>query len=612
MAHQHDSERELGHTRSATTPTLVVVLLTALVLQAVLSLLQKSAVADEPGYLLAGYHHLQTGRFDVNLTNPPLLKMLVAAPLLPLDLSLPGASAEFEFGPEAQQFVYANRADPDTILLLARLPVVGIAVVLGFYVFLWSSRLNGERAGLLALFLFAFSPNILAHARLATLDLGLAAFSFMAAYYLWRYTQEPSWRRLGATSLSFAAAVLTKTTALFLAPVALAWCALLAWSGRGPGVWPARAPLLRPERVRMRQATFLLASGIGVAIVVVAAVNTAYLFQGSFRSLSAHVSPERVHAKLGTDSRLTRAVVDGLLAIPLLIPRPLEKTARFQARRVSAGNRVYLAGEISREGWWYHMLFAFLVKTPLPMLVLLSLALCDLVLRRDARPAEWLCLLTCVWVFGLFAYFKSVSIGLRYVLLVYPFLFLLVSRLGRDSAAFRGWRGGVVGVMLCWYLVGTLRIYPHYLAHFNELVGGPRQGYKYLADSNLDWGQDLKGLRPWMEKHRIDRIRLAYFGVGDAEYYGVDYEYLPSVGLRPPPGTPPWPEQRIEDLPPLDLSRGPIAVSATLLSGVFLGDYYADLRGREPVDSVGHSILIFDAAQVSERGAPDDPEDVRP
>ena len=93
------------------------------------------------------------------------------------------------------------------------------------------------------------------------------------------------------------------------------------------------------------------------------------------------------------------------------------------------------------------------------------------------------------------------------------------------------------GVLAAWTIVGSLLAWPDYLAYFNEFIGGPRNGYHWLGDSNVDWGQDLKGLKRFMVQHGIDRIGLSYFGTADPAHYGIEYEYLPSAnsGLRPTP-----------------------------------------------------------------------------
>ena len=158
---------------------------------------------------------------------------------------------------------------------------------------------------------------------------------------------------------------------------------------------------------------------------------------------------------------------------------------------------------------------------------------------------------------------------------------------------------GVLLILSVWYLLGTLSIHPHYLAYFNELIGGPKNGYKYLVDSNLDWGQDLKGLKHYMDEKGIKKIKLGYFGSADASYYGINYDYLPSVGLAPKePGQYWWYEMDRDEKNQLPAQKGIIAVSATLLAstgwmGSLFGKSYQWLREYEPVDNVGYSILIY-------------------
>jgi hypothetical protein len=156
-----------------------------------------------------------------------------------------------------------------------------------------------------------------------------------------------------------------------------------------------------------------------------------------------------------------------------------------------------------------------------------------------------------------------------------------------------------VGVsLLIWQAAAALFIYPHYLAYFNEAVGGPANGYKYLVDSYLDWGQDLPGLKEYMDEQRLQSINLGYFGSGDPAHYGITYRSMPSVGLLPAgDGAQWWYEWAETDYPELEF---PIAVSATLLVGVFIPDYYAELRHRQPDAQIGYSILVFNEPQNSE------------
>jgi hypothetical protein len=130
----------------------------------------------------------------------------------------------------------------------------------------------------------------------------------------------------------------------------------------------------------------------------------------------------------------------------------------------------------------------------------------------------------------------------------------------------------VVG-LLVWLVLGTVKTYPFYLAYFNELVGGPGNGYKYLSASNLDWGQDLNGLSTYLRRNGIARVKLAYFGTDDPHRYGITYEPLL-------PGQP---------------TTGDLAVSVTSFVGTHTGCERAFewLRGYEPSAKIGYSIFVY-------------------
>ena len=129
---------------------------------------------------------------------------------------------------------------------------------------------------------------------------------------------------------------------------------------------------------------------------------------------------------------------------------------------------------------------------------------------------------------------------------------------------------------------------PHYLAYFNELAGGPANGFKELADSNLDWGQDLKNLKLWLVAHDIkDPIYLCYFGMADPRFYQIAHYNMPGGCLFEP-------QSGFDVLKP----GGLIAISATNLQGVYLSPAEQDawrqiLEHSVLVDTVGYSIFIY-------------------
>ena len=132
-------------------------------------------------------------------------------------------------------------------------------------------------------------------------------------------------------------------------------------------------------------------------------------------------------------------------------------------------------------------------------------------------------------------------------------------------------------------------VHPHYLAYFNELAGGPRNGYKYLVDSNLDWGQELMQLKGWLQKRNINRpLGLCYFGMADPRYYAIAHDNLP--------GGYPFEAERSFDI----LHSGSLfAISATNLQGVL---YTAQRRKKwdrilqesKLGDTVDYSIFIYE------------------
>jgi hypothetical protein len=181
------------------------------------------------------------------------------------------------------------------------------------------------------------------------------------------------------------------------------------------------------------------------------------------------------------------------------------------------------------------------------------------------------------------------QIGHRHLLPLYPFLFVAAGDAAARLAVWRRPTGAVlVGVLGLWYALGTLLVHPHHLAYFNEVAGGPANGWRQLVDSNLDWGQDLKRLRHWMDEHGVARVKLSYFGSADPAYYGIEADFLPGYMA-------PRPARVTREIHPGDL----VAVSATNLQGVYLdaGDrpLVERLRSLEPVGRVGFSIFVYRA-----------------
>ncbi|MBZ0303234.1 MAG: glycosyltransferase family 39 protein, partial [Anaerolineae bacterium] len=184
----------------ALTPCLIVILLSCLVVQSIASSRTKSITFDEKVYITGGYHILKTGEYYFSCCHPPLIQALVASPLLLLDLKLPqidGDLQRLDFIAQmdySTQFFTENSDKVEEIALFSRSIIVAVSVITGLFVYAWAARLFGKKAGLFALFLYVFDPNIIAHSSIATLDLGFTALLFIGLFYLNRLIQHPNVR----------------------------------------------------------------------------------------------------------------------------------------------------------------------------------------------------------------------------------------------------------------------------------------------------------------------------------------------------------------------------------------------------------------------------------
>ena len=532
-----------------------IFLLLLFVAQGLFFIRANSQTIDEAMHLAAGYSYLAKGDFRIEPQNPPLIKALQALPLF-LAYRLP-------FNPDPQQWrdadgfsigqdlLYKSTIPADQMLAWSRLPNLLFGVLLVALTGWWAYRLWGNRAALLAMALAALEPNLVAHSSLVTTDIGVTLFIFLTVYLFWEYVNRPTWTFLVGTGISTGMALVAKYSAVLLIPIiALIVTVSLLTSSRPdvplPKTWNPNTP-----RRKLLQAAAVLSLILFVALL---AIPPAYLFQGFKPWLS------------GFQQFLTLSQ-EGLPA--------------------------FFFGEYSWHNWWGYFPLAFLIKTPVGTLVIITISL---VFYRSGRPLGYrqaLFLVLPVTLIFLAMTQAKTNIGLRHILPVYPFLLVLASRtatlhLRRPSLALL-----LIGIPLACTAISSLRIAPHQLAYFNESIGGPEQGYRYLSDSNLDWGQDLKGLKAYIEREKLPIIYLSYFGTAPPAYYGIRYQDVASRGsLTQPP----------LDRVPENAPRKILAISVYNLHDVSnAGDArFRWLWTRRPIAKIGYSIFVYDLTNDQE------------
>jgi hypothetical protein len=647
------------------------------------SLVAENPTVDEVAHLPAGVTYWQKGTFRLYHHNPPLVKLVAALPVVlarPVTEPLyqqPSWTARDPSQPTfGQSFALLNADRYFELFRLARMVMPLFSVLGGWVVYAWSSRLHGRPGGFLSLTLWCFCPNVLAHARLVTGDVGATAVGVAATYVFWRYLQDPGWKWAVGAGVALGLAQLTKFSLLLLLAVwplfGLAWLVLAVPGDR------RRARLVRGLRDGLLM--------IGLCVLV---IDAGYLFEGvgiplgryefASRSLTRPIEPTYRRAQRPNplydillhfrENRFRGTILEKM---PMPLPEhyllgfdeqkidtegiPLRCTAAMEAinrgdmeqARVLArtgddrttGYRVYLDGELRDHGWWYYYLATLIYKVPEGtwLLVLWGVGL----LARDARkrPARaWadeliLWTLPCVILVSI-SLLTDINIGLRYVLPIAPYVFIATGKVvpwvEQKTGPARQAGRAVVAACLGLTIAATVSIHPSYLAYFNWASGGPDRQPPHLIDSNLDWGQDLVGLREWCRRNIPgEKIGLAYFGQINPSIYTLRDDpwdwFLPPVA---PGTTVPMPSNRPRDLvgPAPRLTPGYYAVSASLVHGLpwrlydssrvlvdawqpawnaAKPDAFGYFRKFKPIHHIGHSIYIYRLTEADlEENSPD-------
>jgi tetratricopeptide (TPR) repeat protein len=536
---------------------------------------EESATVDETAFLAAGYSYWHGYGFTIDPEAPPLAKMISTAPLLFMDVKLPGAvqesvdrptrpvvtrrwSGEPQFIDErllaardnwylwpnlnaqyaGQEFVYGGVNDADRILAAGRWMQVALTVLTGIVIFLWLRRLAGGMAGALGVSLWALNPITLAYGHLVLTDMGETLMFVLAVWCLAMFLDGPSTGRAALCGLACGGALVMKFSAVVLAPILLVLVGLQA--------------------MRRREWRGL---GKHVLVMALAAAGVVLLIYAPFWS-PAPPLPADAATKIGVPRWFQ-------VLRPVLIPPDFFKGLALVAGHEARGHPAFLCGQWRWTGWWYYFPVAMAVKTPLPLLLLTTVGLLIWLrgLRQFSLPhaIPWFAAL----IYLLFAMAGNINIGVRHLL---PMFALLA--VGTASQLSLRNRPVQMGAWLCagWLLVSTWCAHPYFIEYFNELAGGPSNGYRWVVDSNLDWGQDVKRLKHFLDEQAITNINVAYLGPGRSiDYYGIA-------------------SRRVTSAEAARMHSGTLVMSATKL----VSPEWDWLRAsHEPVARVGYTMFVY-------------------
>lgn len=506
------------------TKILIIILLSVFAILTISSMRQNSATCDEIAHHIpVGYVLLTKGDFKMDTSQPPLPRYIVALPLkLFMNINMPDDKAVWRVPDRSsfgRDFFYKYNNGQIRMVFFARMAVVVIGILCGLLLFTWTKSLFGKYSALFSLFLYALSPDMLAHSALATTDMIATFFIFLSCYSFWLFLKDSSFKNVVFSGICLGLAELSKYTAILLYPLFLLILFVELFISLKK---EARAHLLK----------FLI---IVILSLIVIWAGYGFEFQPLLKdamrldeklqiahSMAYKISP---HISQGAIGRLD----DFLLKIPVpLGSHMLGIMGVF--RHGYEGHNTYFLGRWSSHGDPLYFLAAFLIKTPIPLLIFLILGIFISLRQRSQIGERFIFIVTIV--FFVTSSLSGLKLGLRHILPLYPFFFMICG--SAAGLLKKKYFNILIYCLMIWYIFSSAKTWPHYLGYFNEAVGGPVNGYKYLRDSNVDWGQDLPSLSRHMNKNGIKEIVFEYFGQADPSAYGVRYRKFTTDELETP------------------------------------------------------------------------------
>lgn len=585
------------------TNIIATLLLVFMFFLAVFSMAGDSASMDEVAHLPSGYSYLTQQDMRLNPEHPPLVKDFAAFPLLFIDgIKFPSEIKDWQEDLNGQwgfgfHFLYGMGNPVDQMIFWGRIPMVLLLILLGFFIFKWARERFGNKVALLALFFYSFSPTFIAHGKLVTTDVGAALGVVLASYYFLKFLYSPTEKNIVIAGIAFGIAQLLKFSLVLLYP--FFFLIVFFWI------------VFKVENGKIRE---FISYGIKLALILFIGFLVLWpVYQ--FHTLNLPTEKIEIYSQELLKTNPLQKIFPPSKIITALAENPITKPWSYYllgvfmvTERAAGGHTTYFLGEISNRGWVSYFPIVYILKEPLPFHIFTILALLYTAYgikrpfwkriftrAKDLIKSHFTEFVMILWIilYWLFSLSSNLNIGVRHLLPTFPFIYILVSAgiiswLGTGkNLMFSSVKYIILIILILWQAISVISIYPHFLSYFNEVGGGANSGYIYTVNSNLDWGQDLKRLRDWVDEEGIDKIYVDYFGGGDAKYY-LKEKFRPWSG----------------DRSPAELQKGDyLAVSVTFLQGGRgkpavgfdqpYGHYLWLYEQEPPVEKIGYSIFVY-------------------
>ncbi|OGN01695.1 MAG: hypothetical protein A3G51_03140 [Candidatus Yanofskybacteria bacterium RIFCSPLOWO2_12_FULL_43_11b] len=583
----------------------ITIIVSAAIL-AVISVWNDSPIVDEIPHIGAGYSYVQKGDFRLNPEHPPLVKDLAGFALSFLSLNQSAFKTQFWTGDINGQWNFGRNlifnSGNDAILMtrIAKLPMVLFFILSAIIIFYWTRKLYGDKAALIAVFMFSFSPTVMAHSRFVTTDVPALFGILLGTYFFIRFLQNQTKTNFTIAMIAFGIAQLTKFSLFLLNPLFIILA--ISW-GLIHSINSGRA--MHNKIYSVAKTLFFT-----VAIIVLGYLAVVWPVYG-LHVINYPVARQKTDTTYYLNSYGNRSIADKVVwASDKPYIRALSQYSLgllMVTQRSVGGNTTYFLGEIKQTAWKKYFPVVYFIKEPLAfwglaVMVLLNLAV--IFKPNRYKLTHWLknhftefSMLVWLAIYWYASIKANLNIGVRHLMPIYGFVYILLAgqltsienglkNISRKQYVATCW---LIAVLLGWYLFENLNVFPHYLTYFNQAAGGPKGGYLYAVDSNVDWGQDAKRLADWVDKNKITKISLDYFGWADAGFYlGSKYVWINAGRYKNA-------REFLADNP----GGGYIAVSKSF----FMGSRekpetsYAWLDSCKPVADIGNSIFVWHITQ---------------
>jgi hypothetical protein len=565
---------------------IVCALILVQALQTVYVIHRESLTFDEDDHMFAGYMMWHTGDYGLNPEHPPLVKLLATLPLLGEKLWIPPLRNR-EFKSEAyldgRDWLARNDGASQRLVFRMRLAAGLLAIGLSLVVFFAAREWFGPVAGLVALVLVAFDPNVLGHSALVTTDIGVSLFFLASIYAFYRYVRQPSLPRLLVAGVVSGLLLATKHSGILLAPMlVLLICWEIATAAKG---------------TRTRLALRLLGAFGAIVVVGVVVLWAFYGFRYAARPAGLTLSSSLADYA----APLSHFNAAGVMAIAHLRLLPESYLMGLvDVKRMAEWYPTFAFGKVYAHGQWWYFPMVILVKTTLGLLALVAAAFFAIFTGRLRKGREVAFILIPSAFYLFVAIEAGMDIGARHILPVDTFMFILAAG-GITALASGSKRWAYVGAgLVLAHIVSALCVFPNYIAYANEAWGGPKNVHNLFSDANVDWAQQLIQVKEWQDRHPGEECWFAYFARPeiDPAVYGIRCHAMPTADTGWLGGS--------EIVP--KVINGNVLISAGDLSGCEWSsdrmNPYAIFQPLKPVEMIDYGVLVYQGSfQVDQAAA---------